>query len=400
MKRYRFDFHILFLFIILFIVFLLVFLSVQKVDYRAAHDEGYYLRYADYISNNGLGGFRDLFSGYIRDQESWVFPNPLRIGYILLSSLWVRLLGSSFYTLSHLSFFSYLLFISINYYFCRRLFDREKAILLALLIAFSPINMAMARRALSESVATLFLGLSIWLFLDILHKDKGIIKRFIFSIVFSYTIMVKETNILLVIPFIVYLVIYKIHFKEKLNLTNLQYIFIYPVFLVALAYILLSGDVFSVIKVAKIILSSPGTNEYAIRFGSGPWSRYIIDYMVLSPWVLILSIGYIFHLLQNFRKSDSKEAYFLVILLALFLLFNLFTKNVRYVMILDLPIRLFFILMLYRLISIKSEKTKFALAAVIVMVICLADFITYSDIFIVKGIYDPVSAWLLQARGI
>ena len=69
------------------------------------------------------------FDGQPVQEENWAFPNPLRIGFIFLCSVWVKLFGSSFYTLAHLSFLSYLLFIAINYYFCRRFFDKEKAIL-------------------------------------------------------------------------------------------------------------------------------------------------------------------------------------------------------------------------------------------------------------------------------
>jgi len=216
-KKYSFDFHITVLAIILATVFILIIPTIQEVIYRAQHDEGYYFKYASYISDKGLGGFKDLAGDYIDNKEHWIFPNPVRVGLISLSALWVKLLGKSFYSLSHLSFVSYLLLIVVCYYFCRRLFDKEKAILLALLTAFSPLNMAMSRRALSESVTMLLLGLSVWLFLDMMQKDRSLLKKAIFVLVFSYSILVKETSCLLAIPFVIYMAIHKFRFKKDLR---------------------------------------------------------------------------------------------------------------------------------------------------------------------------------------
>jgi len=399
MRKYEFDSHIFILSFLLIVVFIIIFPSMQDVEFRGSHDEGYYLKYANFISNNGLAGVKGLFTNYIESEKDWQFPNPLRIGFILLSSIWIKLLGSSFYALSHLSFISYLLFIAISYYFCRRLFDKEKALLLSFLIAFSPINMAMSRRALSESVTTLFIGLSIWLFLDIMHKDKGLIKKIVFLIVFSYSILIKETSILLIIPFLVYMAVYGIQSKGNLKLlVNLFCVLICSVCLTWLIYFLISGSLSNVLDVIRIILASPSTNRLAMRYGSGPWFSYIIDYMLLSPWVAILSIGYAFYLLQNFAKSDLKENYFLIVLAMTLLVFNFFTKNIRYVMILDLPLRLFFILMLYRLIAVKSSKTRYIIISLIVLLVCFMDFATFNNIFILNGVYDPVSYWLLSAR--
>lgn len=153
--------HILFLVII---VSILIFPTIKYVNFAKNADEGFYLRYANAISNKGIAEFRNLFTEYINNKENWVFPNPLRIGSIIIASLWCRVFSNSFVALAYLSFFSFILFIIINYIFCNRVFGREKATFLAFLIAFSPINMAMSRRALCDSLTTLFLGLCIWLF--------------------------------------------------------------------------------------------------------------------------------------------------------------------------------------------------------------------------------------------
>jgi 4-amino-4-deoxy-L-arabinose transferase-like glycosyltransferase len=362
-------------------------------------DEGYYLRYATTISDKGLGEFRNLFTEYIANEKNWLFPNPLRIGFIIISSIFCKIFGNSFMALAYLSFLSYLTFIVINYHFCRRIFDKEKAMLLSILIAFSPINMAMSRRALSDSLTTLFLGLSIWLFLDAVTKDKRIIKKILFLLTFSFSILTKETCIFLAVPLLIFIVIYKTIFKGKVKWSDCLYIFIYPVFLLLLVYYFASGSLFKITEVVKVVSTTVKDNQYAILFGSGPWFRYIIDYILLSPWVAILSMGFILSYLFS-KDSDEKILYFLLVFIVLFFVLNIFTKNIRYVMILDMPMRLFSVFMLKKLFENKFPKYAFILITVLVISISVFDYINFFDLFIKEGIYDPVSFSLLRAKHI
>jgi hypothetical protein len=121
--------------------------------------------------------------------------------------------------------------------------------------------------------------------------------------------------------------------------------------------------------------------------------------MLLSPFVLILAIGFI---AANFfeTKNNRIAVYFsLVIILGLFF-FNFFTKNVRYVIFLDAPIRLLAVLALgkitQRVFPLRANVWIFAI------VICLSffDCLNFQRFFIFYNIYDPVSFLLLQASHI
>ena len=72
--------------------------------------------------------------------------------------------------------------------------------------------------------------------------------------------------------------------------------------------------------------------------------------MLLSPWTVILSIGFIFYYLGS-REHNETNFYFLSVLIFSFFIFNIFSKNVRYVIMLDIPMRLFSVLMLRNLIE-------------------------------------------------
>ncbi len=384
--------------LIISIAFTLIILSLKDIVFAGRADEGYYLKYATYISAKGLKGFPDLFKNYLQNQENWIFPNPLRVGFAVLSCIWIKIFGNNFLNLAFLSLFSYCLFLFICFYFTRKYFDEKIALLLIILLAFSPLNMAMARRALTESTFNLFSALSLWLFFDLL-KERRSFKYILFIFIYSFTILVRETAVILSLFFILYLVFYKFFFKKAVNSVDFLSVALFPAVIVGFIYINLGGGLFNIVNTIKIILTPPRTNQYAILFGSGPWFRYIIDYILLSPWVVILSIGFVFYYFSS-KERDEKTVYFLLALVFIFFAFNIFTKNIRYVMILDMPMRLFSVLMLKRLIESIFPKRAFILIAIFVTMVSMFDYINFHNLFIKEGIYDPVTFLLLRAEHI
>ena len=377
--------------LVLAVSFTLTSLSIKDVEFASGADEGYYLRYASYIGEHGLGGFADLFKNYIENQKDWLYPNPLRMGFIALSSVWLKIFGYSFLNLAYFSLFSFCVFLIISFYFAAKYFDEKITLLLAILLAFSPLNMAMARRALLDSTFNLFSIFSIWLFFGLLKK-RTLLKHILFILIYSFTILVKETGVLLSLFFALYLIFYKGK-KYFLSVT------LFPFLIVGSTYIILAGGLSNVTDMIKIILTSPGHNEYAILFGSGPWFRYLIDYILLSPWVVILSSGFVFWYLAS-KEHDERVTYFLLAFVVLFFSLNFFTKNVRYLMILDMPMRLFSVLMLKKLFEARFPKQAFILLSVSVVAIAAFDYLNFYNLFARGEIYDPVSYWLLRGQHI
>ena len=377
--------------LVLAVSFTLTSLSIKDVEFASGADEGYYLRYASYIGEHGLGGFADLFKNYIENQKDWLYPNPLRMGFIALSSVWLKIFGYSFLNLAYFSLFSFCVFLIISFYFAAKYFDEKITLLLAILLAFSPLNMAMARRALLDSTFNLFSIFSIWLFFGLLKK-RTLLKHILFILIYSFTILVKETGVLLSLFFALYLIFYKGK-KYFLSVT------LFPFLIVGSTYIILAGGLSNVIDMIKIILTSPSHNEYAILFGSGPWFRYLIDYILLSPWVVILSSGFVFWYLAS-KEHDERVTYFLLAFVVLFFSLNFFTKNVRYLMILDMPMRLFSVLMLKKLFEARFPKQAFILLSVSVVAIAAFDYLNFYNLFARGEIYDPVSYWLLRGQHI
>jgi hypothetical protein len=208
--------------------------------------------------------------------------------------------------------------------------------------------------------------------------------------------LVKENNVLLSLFFAAYLILRKAIFKADLRVRDLLAATLIPGVIVGVIYVLSAGSIYRPIEVAKIILASPATNKYAILFCSGPWFRCLIDFMLLSPWVCLLAIGFFFHYLVKNEKREE-IVYLLLFCSSLIFLFSFFAKNVRYVINLDFPIRLFAVLMLVELKKLLFKNRATYILVAFVCLIALFDYLNFYNLFAIRRIYDPISQWLLQA---
>lgn len=372
-------------------------MSLPGTEFFPRADEGYYLKYATVIAEKGLSGLSGLYFEYVSTPQSWVFPNPLRVGFIIISGLWLKAFGIGFLGLACLSIFSYAIFLVISFYFSRKYFGEIFALLLSVLLAFSPLAMAISRRALMDSTANLFSLFSIWLFFDYMHRRSNL-KLAFFAVIYALAILIKESTVLLSVIFIAWVLCVKLVYKKDIRLRDFLLASIVPFSVVGLVYASL-GVLPYLPRLAQIVINSPSTNPYAIQFGCGPWFRYIIDYMLISPLIMMFALGAVFYcLLSRSRDFNPAMAYFLLVFVLLLLVFDFFTKNVRYVMFLDYPIRILALLMLTKLCARYSSAKGAAFLAILVMVFATFDCLNFYALFIKEGIYDPVSLWLLKAH--
>jgi 4-amino-4-deoxy-L-arabinose transferase-like glycosyltransferase len=365
-------------------VFTLIFFSLKKVRFCPKADEGYHLMYALSVVDNGVSGFSDNFRFYIREQKAWIFPPPVRVGYIGLSAIWLKIAGESFLSLSYLSLLSFFSLLLLSFYFAKKHFGAETAFLFVALLATSPINCAMARRALGDATSNLFLTISFWLFLDVIRERKGLL---LFVLFYSLSVLTKESFAFFSPIFVCCLLAFK-----RLDRTSFFSVSLFPAFIVLIVLTALSEGLF--VEAVFNNASTLRTNQYSILFGQGPAYRYIIDHLILSPVTLLLSIGFLFS--YALSEKELSVSYFVLILLGTFLIFGLFpNKCARYTIMAETPIMLFSLLMLQRLFLEKR-----ALIFCIVALIALFDYMNFGHLFVEEGIYDPVSFQLLRAKEI
>ena len=67
----KFNYNLLFL-LILVIAIVVLSGSFRDIRFHSGVDEGYYLKYAQYIGENGITGFWELFKEYVSNQDHWL----------------------------------------------------------------------------------------------------------------------------------------------------------------------------------------------------------------------------------------------------------------------------------------------------------------------------------------
>ncbi|MEY2784012.1 MAG: hypothetical protein RL277_216, partial [Planctomycetota bacterium] len=141
------------------------------------------------------------------------------------------------------------------------------------------------------------------------------------------------------------------------------------------------------------------TNEYAIRYGSGPWYRYLVDYLLISPWTTLAACAGLGARLSGKRFEFGDRELTLLALLGCLLLVEMsfFTKNARYLLILELPLRA---LALAWIFGLAGGARRTVLVAGFVLLVVVSDLSSFEYGWVRHKIYDPLTGTLMQLRGL
>ncbi len=376
--------------------------TLGAVNYQPDSDDGYYLRYMQEVGTKGLGAFPDLFRFYLGDERHWIFPPPSRVGFIAVSALWSRLFGASFTSLSYLSLAAHLALIALTYVFAKRWFESWKALLCAALVAFSPLQLGLARLALTDSFISLSQALCVWLFIEYVRAPERRRRGFAFAIAFSAAIATKEIAVLLALPFAVYAAVERFHRKRDVPIAATAALLIVPIVVSGVLWIFAAGDVDTLWRTLRIVLLSPASNEYAIAFGSGGWYRYPIDELLMSPWPTLLGLAAIGVVLVRWRSGAYGTLGVAMSLVYAFQVgvLGLFTKNLRYVAVLETPLRVLAVVLVWELFDSKRRLVGRVLCTALVAGLCCLDFADFKLFWLHWQTNDPVTHVLGAVRGL
>ena len=333
------------------------------------------------------------------NKENWIWPDPLRFGYFLLTSQWVALTGVSFRSLALFSLICFVLLLS-TFIFASRLFNKNFAALSVLLLAFSPLSMAMGKRALTDSLGNLFFGLSLWTYLGFLCEKRRGLFFSLFVVFYSYSILIRQQFILFEVFFLVVFFLFKYYYKKALPLAYAVVTVAAPLSIVGATWLFSSSGLADLLMLFKIIRNMPAVNPYSVYFCRGPWTRYLIDYLLLSPWVTLTAfffVGYALLVNKTILK-DPKVGYFLCALIIIYILLSSFdyNKNIRYALCIDTVMRITVVIMLREIF--KGKKFMGDIVFGLIVLLCLVDFLSYQYLFVTSNVYDPISYRLLKAR--
>lgn len=383
---------------------LLLSLRVAPVLYAAEADEGTYLHYAQEVATTGLGGYHALFDAYLASSENWHYPPPIRAGYIVPAAGLVALFGASFGVLTLLSVLAAVALVQVNFFFARRHFGMWPGLLIAALIGCSPLTLGLARRALQDSYVTLWMSLACWLFLEGVAAEKSRVRGWlVFAGVFLGAILTKETALLLAPPMLLFAA-HRARAErswEKLLATTAS---LAGASLAALGiYWVLGLSPPRLLELFRGTVAASSTVAYMRLYGAGPWFRYLVDYLLVSPAPVLLAAGFLGILAARGRGAMIAPATRFLLLLTAGLLFeySFFTKNLRYLHLLVVPLSVFAALALVECgawFATATQRRVFLALAASGLLFC--ELVSFDALFLEGQVYDPITFHLLRARGL
>jgi len=359
-------------------------------------DEGLYREYANALSKNGLGSYPDMVEGYIDQQSKMSGPilPPVRFLYIFSGFIWHSVFGSE--TLECLrqvaSFFS-ILTLALATAFAWRLRGPSCGCAIAALMAFAPTQLHMSQHALIDGFFTFWTLLTLWMLWENFAAPEDWRRLTGYGISLAMLVITKENSFFVWLA-IVALIVANHWLQFGITTRSLLLVTIAGPLLGVVVLIFLSGGLVNLIETYRLLVTKASTAPYAVLTGDGPWYRYLVDLLLVSPIVLILAAGALFKL----NRTMKPELYFTIFIGASYLVMcNVkYGMNLRYANIWDMPLRFLALSCLSTLVAPLSRYRSliFGLA---VALIAVFEFRQYVILAVRYPLYELITHDLLQA---
>ena len=260
------------------------------------------------------------------------------------------------------------------------------------LVAFSPLQIHLAQHAFIDGVFTFWAILNLWLLWENLQRPNDIRLLAAFSVSLALMVLTKENS------FFVYLALAGLVAVNRWA----KFGYVTPKLLVAgiagpllgvAALVMLAGGIHQFIEIYHLLVSKAETLTYAIKTGDGPWYRYLIDLMLLSPLVLVLAIGGIF---TQVRKHPTYVYLVAFVGFTYAVMCNVrYGMNLRYASIWDLPLRALAAAQVGAVAARFGSRQTLA-TGIVIAALCAYD-LHQSQLFFMDGnLYELVTGGLLQ----
>ena len=318
---------------------------------------------------------------------------PTRFLYIFSAYLWHEVTGAdALLSLHRISCLFSILLLFAAAGFVWRLTGPGSAIAVFALMSCAPTQIHMAQHALIDGFFAFWATMGLWLLWENLKRPNEPLRLTLFGVSLALMVMTKENALFAYVGFLALLAANRwLHFG-KITGPLLLVTIVGPLAgLVILIFLCGSAETF--IMTYRLVVSKASVLPYAIATGDGPWYRYLVDLLLVSPLIFLLAWAAIFRL----KFADKQSLYLLTFVAATYLLMcNVrYGMNLRYTNMWDLPLRY---LALGCLSDVaRSFRRQQFLIAIAVIFLCVFDLRQYYIFFVQHDLYELVTAGLLRA---
>jgi len=365
-------------------------------DKAGGYDERLYESYVTIISNQGITAYPDLVDAYIEKQKTMsgsILP-PLRFLYIFFGYVWHSIFGTPpRLALGYVSSMFGILTLCLSILFAGRLSRPGYALGITALMAVAPTQLHMSQHALIDGFFTFWVLLTLWALWENLQAKDRWAWLILYSCALTAMVLTKENSFFAWIG-IVALLVSNRWIKFGVVSRNLIIATILGPALGVTILAWLAGGMDTLITTYQLSVSKNYELEYAILSGDGPWHRYLIDLLLVSPLIVILALGALF----NLSREKKLEWFCVVFVGASYLIMcNIkYGMNLRYANMWDLPLR---ILAFSQLVRISSFIPRWRLISLVMMtgLVCAVEFRQYIVLAVNYPLYELVTPGLMHA---
>ncbi len=366
-------------------------------------DETLYRNYLRQLIHVGLGNYPDIVDNYLAFQKTIpgsILP-PTRALYILCAYGWHGVFGTEplacFYAVSRVFSVGTLL---VAGGFARRLFaDRRLALATFALMAFSPLQIHLAQHALVDGFFEFWALLTLWALWENLRQPGHRGWLTVYTAGLALMVTTKENAFFVFVALLAILAANRWGRFGTVSRPLLALTFVGPVIGVAILANL-AGGLGTLIEVYRLGVPKNLNLAYAIATGDGPWYRYLLDLLTISPLVFLLGVAMLFQL--QGRREDRPLWFVVVFVAASYVLMaNVkYGMNLRYATIWDLPLRALAVAQVALLAARCPERWRWPVTTVMVAGLCAFDLGQYDRLAVKFPLYELVPMDLLRALNI
>ena len=270
------------------------------------------------------------------------------------------------------------------------------SVALTSLVAFAPTQLHMSQHALVDGFFTFWALLVLWLFWENLKAPRNWRWLVGYIVALGLLVLTKENSFFVWVALVALLITNR--WLQFGNVTReLVIATVLGPLLGVVVLIFLAGGIDLLAQSYRLSVSKNFHLDYAILTGDGPWYRYLVDLLLVSPIILMLAVATIFRL----DRTMKPELFFAIFIAASYLVMcNVkYGMNLRYANMWDLPLRF---LAFSEIVWLASFAKRFQTAIIATAVVLLAaiEFHQYIVLAVRYPLYELTTYHLLQALSI
>ncbi len=366
---------------------------------RLTVDEHLYITNVSMVKAVGPSEYAALVQNYVRTQArmEMVMLPPTRCVYILLGWAW----DAAFHTgprmaLRYVAAIFSCLSLVLSGVLAFRMGGARVALVVMALMAVAPLELVMAHRELVDGVFAFWALLSLWLLWENMQRPGRLGWLAVYAGSIAVMVLTKENAFFATVG--LGGIICTAALVPGLNLGKSTWSTVIATFAGGLlgvtVLICIAGSPQTLIETYRLLVTKAEKMTFAYQSGGGPWFRYIVDLMLVSPAVLLPAIGGIFAL-----RRDSRQGIFLLLFMVFSCAVMVNVKNgmnLRYATMWDMPLRY---LAAGPILQLAGALRRWPLAAVVVLLAVVGgvELHQYCLIFVQHDIGDPITQFLMFA---